>query len=120
VFTISCLFHSPQIKDETKRPVYCALIRLLQGKDLSVRVCNMVLLTLLLFLRSINIFVLHYLCFDSSNLMQVIFFSWQPVDPCAYMLKMRTFQRGSLLIFFPSVGTHVLSCLRMSKNLIQR
>ncbi|CAK8541978.1 unnamed protein product [Lathyrus sativus] len=26
-----------EIKDETKRPVYCALIRLLQGKDLSVR-----------------------------------------------------------------------------------
>ncbi|KAH1155339.1 hypothetical protein GYH30_050593 [Glycine max] len=26
-----------EIKDDTKRPVYCALIRLLQGKDLSVR-----------------------------------------------------------------------------------
>ncbi|XP_004492469.1 uncharacterized protein [Cicer arietinum] len=26
-----------EIKDETKRPVYCSLIRLLQGKDLSVR-----------------------------------------------------------------------------------
>ncbi|KAL6509591.1 hypothetical protein OROGR_022901 [Orobanche gracilis] len=26
-----------KIKDDTKRPVYCALIRLLQGKDLSVR-----------------------------------------------------------------------------------
>lgn len=27
-----------QIKEDTKRPVYCALIRLLQDKDLSVRV----------------------------------------------------------------------------------
>ncbi|XP_027348815.1 importin-11 [Abrus precatorius] len=26
-----------EVKDDTKRPVYCALIRLLQGKDLSVR-----------------------------------------------------------------------------------
>ncbi|KAK7257100.1 hypothetical protein RIF29_30827 [Crotalaria pallida] len=27
-----------EIKDDNKRPVYCALIRLLQGKDLSVKV----------------------------------------------------------------------------------
>lgn len=31
---------SSQIKDDTRRPVYCALIRLLQDRDLCVRVCN--------------------------------------------------------------------------------
>lgn len=29
-----------QIKEDMKRPVYCALIQLLQDKDLSVRVCT--------------------------------------------------------------------------------
>ena len=33
----SCLYIL-QVKDDTKRSVYCALIRLLQEKDLSVRV----------------------------------------------------------------------------------
>lgn len=34
------MFAFLQIKNDTKRAVYCALIRLLQDKDLSVRVCS--------------------------------------------------------------------------------
>lgn len=37
VFT-SFLIYFLQIKDDTKRPVYCALIKLLQDRDLCVRV----------------------------------------------------------------------------------
>lgn len=35
---VVALFFSLQIKADTKRPVYCSLIRLLQDKNLSVKV----------------------------------------------------------------------------------
>jgi len=51
-----------QIKDDTKRQVYCALIKLLQDKNLSVRVCCMCPFffctsPLLLFLHGYDIFL---------------------------------------------------------------
>lgn len=35
---VALFFFSLQIKADTKRPVYCSLIRLLQDKNLSVKV----------------------------------------------------------------------------------
>lgn len=54
VFTLLCPLYTSQVKDDMKRPVYCALIRLLQGKDLSVRVCY--ILELLVFSVSQHIY----------------------------------------------------------------
>lgn len=69
------LCYPSQIKDDTKRPVYCALIRLLQGKDLSVRVCYIA--TCYYCFTSVSLliqYVPHHQCLDSFELtMKFIF-----------------------------------------------
>lgn len=47
-------------------------------------------------------------------------FSWQPVGPCALILKMLTFPKEILPICFLFVGIPVLNWLRKFKSLTQR
>ena len=120
--------HFLQVKDDTKRQVYCALIKLLQEKNLSVRVCSMgpfffSTSPLLVFLYNSDIFLppKSILLYPVQLLnFCILFQSWQPVGLCAYMLKMRTFQNKNLLISYQYVGLRALSWLKKFRSLTPR
>lgn len=100
IFSSNCVF--AQIKDDTRRAVYCALIRLLQDNDLCVRVCHILLYkrTTFWICTSIRIFCIlsshsFTLCYTDYWSYFVSSFSWQHAGPCIFILKMQLLMRMS-------------------------
>lgn len=124
----SLIFDIWQIKDDTKRAVYCALIKLLLNRDLSVRVWSITSLSFAhhlfrsFFQQLFEKVLPHQFSWYFSQLKKLCFcyFSWQPVDLCAYILKMPISRNQILVICFLFVGIHALSWSRKFRSLTQR
>lgn len=124
IFWFLCLL-SPQIKDDTRRQVYCALIRLLQDRDLCVRVwCNS-------YHHQYNFCFCSFLSFyHLSNSPLFIHlttkgcsfccFSWQLVGLYIFISKTQPSQRKIFLICFQHVGICVSNWQRKFRSLTQR
>lgn len=114
-----------QIKDDTKRAVYCSLIKLLQDNDLAVKVVSSYLIFCCFYLSALHsehiLFLSFFLYIGWLPLRSSVYLcSWQLVGHCAYMSRMRIFRSKVFLIFFQSVGNHVSKWSRKFESLIRR